>query len=140
MMRRPPRSTLFPYTTLFRSNRKRRACRNSRRRSPAERSGPVRGLRREAISARRTRRRRRNVSKPYGHRLAQSIIGSVKRGTLLAAAALLAACSHDIQNKEAVRQGVIDYLNARKGQTGLDMNVLQGDVAAVTFPSSPVCP
>ncbi|PYT13552.1 MAG: hypothetical protein DMG59_20160 [Acidobacteria bacterium] len=57
----------------------------------------------------------------------------MKRGTLLAAAALLAACSHDIQNKEAVRQGVIDYLNARKGQTGLDMNVLQVDVAAVTF-------
>src|SRR2546425_3171848 len=25
MIRRPPRSTLFPYTTLFRSNRRRRA-------------------------------------------------------------------------------------------------------------------
>src|SRR5436305_10284760 len=27
MIRRPPRSTLFPYTTLFRSDRDRRACR-----------------------------------------------------------------------------------------------------------------
>src|SRR5438876_1269200 len=26
MIRRPPRSTLFPYTTLFRSPRSRRAC------------------------------------------------------------------------------------------------------------------
>src|SRR5687768_17820298 len=28
MLRRPPRSTLFPYTTLFRSNSPRRAARN----------------------------------------------------------------------------------------------------------------
>src|SRR3712207_8586807 len=27
MIRRPPRSTLFPYTTLFRSRRQRRLCR-----------------------------------------------------------------------------------------------------------------
>src|SRR5687768_17917788 len=27
MIRRPPRSTLFPYTTLFRSTRGRRSCR-----------------------------------------------------------------------------------------------------------------
>src|SRR5258706_14981323 len=33
MIRRPPRSTLFPYTTLFRSRRdfiRRRTCRNNR--------------------------------------------------------------------------------------------------------------
>src|SRR5258707_10338394 len=31
MIRRPPRSTLFPYTTLFRSDRKRLALRSGRR-------------------------------------------------------------------------------------------------------------
>src|SRR2546422_9058298 len=42
MIRRPPRSTLFPYTTLFRSPRRRRArapCRTSDR-SPAPAAGP----------------------------------------------------------------------------------------------------
>src|SRR5688572_31966979 len=29
MIRRPPRSTLFPYTTLFRSYQGKRACRNA---------------------------------------------------------------------------------------------------------------
>src|SRR2546425_6040983 len=42
MIRRPPRSTLFPYTTLFRSNRSRRAApppgrRAARRTSPSRR-------------------------------------------------------------------------------------------------------
>src|SRR5258706_4589468 len=36
MIRRPPRSTLFPYTTLFRSSR-----RGSQPRAPATRSGPA---------------------------------------------------------------------------------------------------
>src|SRR5688572_30987059 len=31
MIRRPPRSTLFPYTTLFRSERGRRFCHRARR-------------------------------------------------------------------------------------------------------------
>src|SRR2546429_8444401 len=31
MIRRPPRSTLFPYTTLFRSDRRRRADESGRR-------------------------------------------------------------------------------------------------------------
>src|SRR3712207_7336211 len=34
MIRRPPRSTLFPYTTLFRSCRRRPPCRRARRRPP----------------------------------------------------------------------------------------------------------
>src|SRR3712207_7139072 len=45
MIRRPPRSTLFPYTTLFRSERFRPAvprCRAGDRRAAA---APVRGLR-----------------------------------------------------------------------------------------------
>src|SRR3712207_8086851 len=33
MMRRPPRSTLFPYTTLFRSVAQRRVCRDQGRRA-----------------------------------------------------------------------------------------------------------
>src|SRR3989449_10338299 len=34
MIRRPPRSTLFPYTTLFRSRRNRRGARDDARRGP----------------------------------------------------------------------------------------------------------
>src|SRR5258706_2432882 len=36
MIRRPPRSTLFPYTTLFRSAIRRRAPRPARGRGPAQ--------------------------------------------------------------------------------------------------------
>src|SRR2546429_5667431 len=39
MIRRPPRSTLFPYTTLFRSRRD-RTCRSRSRRSRAARARP----------------------------------------------------------------------------------------------------
>src|SRR5438876_11679560 len=42
MIRRPPRSTLFPYTTLFRSDQEFTADERSR---PVERIGDVRGLR-----------------------------------------------------------------------------------------------
>src|SRR2546425_9402216 len=44
MIRRPPRSTLFPYTTLFRSRRLRRAAPRARRplpRRPRRRAGPA---------------------------------------------------------------------------------------------------
>src|SRR3712207_6967289 len=34
MIRRPPRSTLFPYTTLFRSERRRAWCMHARMRVP----------------------------------------------------------------------------------------------------------
>src|SRR6266487_6391081 len=43
MIRRPPRSTLFPYTTLFRSCRPRRSA----PRTPARSSAPSRGTRSE---------------------------------------------------------------------------------------------
>ena len=46
---------------------------------------------------------------------------------------LLAGCARNIQNTEAVRQGVIDYLKARTAQTGLDMNLMQVDVTSVSF-------
>jgi len=57
----------------------------------------------------------------------------VKKLGLLAAALLLAACSKNIQNGEAVRQGVIDYLKTRTAQTGLDMNAMQVDVTSLAF-------
>ena len=46
---------------------------------------------------------------------------------------LLAGCARDIQNTEAVRQSVIDYLKARTAQTGLDINLMQVDVTSVSF-------
>ena len=46
---------------------------------------------------------------------------------------LLAACSRDIQNTEAIRQSVLEYLNARSTQTGLNMNMMQLEVTTVSF-------
>lgn len=51
----------------------------------------------------------------------------------LALAVLLAGCGKDIQNKEAVKQGVIDYLTKRQGQTGLNMAGMNVEVSSVTF-------
>src|SRR3712207_7579250 len=42
MIRRPPRSTLFPYTTLFRSGRHRRGGGQGRRAEGGRRQRPVR--------------------------------------------------------------------------------------------------
>src|SRR5262245_62226341 len=39
MLRRPPRSTLFPYTTLFRSSRRRRGAQAAREGGDQERRG-----------------------------------------------------------------------------------------------------
>jgi hypothetical protein len=57
----------------------------------------------------------------------------VKRLSLLAAALLLAGCSKNIQNQEAVRQGVMDYMSSIAPKIGLDMSNMQVDVPAVTF-------
>lgn len=57
----------------------------------------------------------------------------MRKLTLLAAAILLAACSKDINNGDAVKQGVLDYLQQRKTQTGLDMTLMQIDVVSVAF-------
>jgi hypothetical protein len=51
----------------------------------------------------------------------------------VAAGLLLAACGRNINNTEAVRQGVVDYLNSRQSQTSLDMNAMQVDVTSVSF-------
>src|SRR5258708_24061212 len=50
MIRRPPRSTLFPYTTLFRSSRRVPARRRQDRRGP--RAARARGYRRDRKSTR----------------------------------------------------------------------------------------
>lgn len=50
-----------------------------------------------------------------------------------AAVVFLAACARDIQNSEAVRAGVLDYLTARQSQIGLDPNSMRIDVTAVSF-------
>src|SRR2546430_5914822 len=51
MIRRPPRSTLFPYTTLFRSQRRAAACRReaSAGKCRDRRGVPARGLRRLGV-------------------------------------------------------------------------------------------
>src|SRR5207249_11773003 len=51
MIRPPPRSTLFPYTTLFRSSRKpKRSKRSSKRRARPSNSSSLGGLTRRARS------------------------------------------------------------------------------------------
>ena len=62
------------------------------------------------------------------------IIDEVKRIALLAAVLLMAACARkNIENKDAVRQAVIEYLSARQAQTGLDMSTMDVNVTAMTF-------
>src|SRR2546422_4961538 len=50
MIRRPPRSTLFPYTTLFRSQRG-RSARNARAGGHRRRLAPHRPLERDGVAA-----------------------------------------------------------------------------------------
>jgi hypothetical protein len=58
----------------------------------------------------------------------------VKLCFALSAAILLTSCgSKSVDNKEAVRQGVVDYLDKRKAQTGLDMNLMNVEVTNVSF-------
>ena len=58
----------------------------------------------------------------------------MKRIALFAAALLLAACAKkNIENKDAIRQAVVEYLNARQAQTGLDMSTMDVNVTAMTF-------
>ncbi len=52
-----------------------------------------------------------------------------------AALILLAACAPDIQNKDAVRGSIVDYLKARQAETGLNVDLMQVDVAGITFSS-----
>jgi len=64
----------------------------------------------------------------------ECIIGGVKRIVLVAGMLVLAACARkNIENKEAIRQAVVEYLSSRQAQTGLDMSTMDVDVVAMTF-------
>lgn len=52
--------------------------------------------------------------------------------TCALAALLLASCSKNIENKDAVRQGVVDHLKARKN-LDLDLSSMQLEVTSVIF-------
>ena len=52
---------------------------------------------------------------------------------LAACLAWLAGCSKDIQNPEAIKQAVSEYLNAKAGETGLDMSMMDLQVTSVNF-------
>jgi hypothetical protein len=57
----------------------------------------------------------------------------VRKLGIIAVLALLTACTRDIQNKDAVRSGIVDYLNARPDKMGLTVNV---EISTLTFSSS----
>jgi hypothetical protein len=46
---------------------------------------------------------------------------------------IFASCAKDIQNQEAVRQGVLDYLQQRSKQIGIDMSAMDVKVTSVSF-------
>jgi hypothetical protein len=59
---------------------------------------------------------------------------NVNRATSLFALAIFAlGCGKNISNNDAVKQGVVDYLNKRMSQTGLDMNLMNVEVSSVKF-------
>lgn len=57
----------------------------------------------------------------------------MRKIALIAAFSLLAACKKDIQNKEAVQAGVNEYLRARQGSTGLNMDLMKVEVTSLLF-------
>jgi hypothetical protein len=54
----------------------------------------------------------------------------VKFLSVLATGLLLSGCAKDIQNKDAVRQGIIDYLSKRGS---INVNQMNVEVASVSF-------
>ncbi len=55
---------------------------------------------------------------------------SVRNACLLLMLVVLAGCNRGIENKEAVRQGVVDYLS---GRTNLNISSMTVDVTSVVF-------
>ena len=49
------------------------------------------------------------------------------------AALVLAACSKNIQNPEAVKQGVLDYLKERGPTMGLNVAAIDANITSVSF-------
>ena len=52
---------------------------------------------------------------------------------ILIFAVLLAGCAKNIQNADAVKQGVMDYLKERASTTGLNMSAMDANVTSVSF-------
>lgn len=57
----------------------------------------------------------------------------MRKLALIVAFVWLAACKKDIQNKEAVRGSILEYLKQRQAQTGLTMDSMQVDVTSLLF-------
>ena len=57
----------------------------------------------------------------------------MKKIWLAAALLFAAACSKNIQNPDAVKQAITEYLNAKSGQTGLNMANIAIEVTALEF-------
>jgi hypothetical protein len=51
----------------------------------------------------------------------------------LALALFTISCSRDIQNTDAVKQGVTEYLKASQAKTGLNLDAMQIEVRSVSF-------
>jgi len=62
-----------------------------------------------------------------------AIMFNVTRYLLLFLAIALAACSRNIQNKEAIEKAIWEYLNSKSAQTGLDMNAMTIEVTSMSF-------
>ena len=67
------------------------------------------------------------------HRYNRFVKKILSAGLCSLAFLLLASCAKDIQNTEAVRQGVIDYLKQRSTEIGIDMNAMDVKVTSATF-------
>jgi hypothetical protein len=52
---------------------------------------------------------------------------------MIALALLTISCSKDIQNTDAVKQGVTDYLKATQPKTGLNLGAMDIEVRSVSF-------
>ena len=57
----------------------------------------------------------------------------MKKCALAVSFLILAACSKNIQNPEAVKQGVVDYLTQRAPTMGLNMSAMEVNVGSISF-------
>jgi hypothetical protein len=57
----------------------------------------------------------------------------VKKTLLIAAFVFLGACAKNIQNETAVKAGVLDYLQERSAETGLNMAAMDVNVQSLSF-------
>ncbi|MEO8029139.1 MAG: hypothetical protein ABI823_21845 [Bryobacteraceae bacterium] len=57
----------------------------------------------------------------------------IQFAALLAICALLSGCAKDIRNKEAVKQGIVDYFKKRNSEMGLNLDAITIDIQAVDY-------